>query len=96
MKSSQKEQLWNGGVYVPTVGELIEHLQEHYDHNEVVCYAIWTSDDVLEAANKEGIRVNRKEVAVILDRMQRGHNACFGINWDTIIAELHELRSLQN
>ena len=50
---------------------------------------VWTADDVQQTAKNMGLsELSRLEVSNILKALERHHDAEYGINWDTIEAEI--------
>ena len=69
---------------MPKVSEVIEMLQQHYNPDDTVAYALWEIDDVKQVAKESGQAVTDKEAANILEIAHQSQDAGSGINWGFI------------
>lgn len=60
--------------------ELVKHLTEHYDPDDVIAYDIWTVDDILETYED----CTQEQAEWILIVMDAERDACIGFNWDVV------------
>jgi acyl-homoserine lactone acylase PvdQ len=44
----------------------------------------WSTEDVLMKAEEMDIELTEEQADIILDNIERHHDACVGINWDVI------------
>ena len=51
----------------------------------------WSTEDVLHQAKEKGVKLTEDEANDILLHMERKHDACIGINWDTIDVYIDDL-----
>ena len=68
------------------VSELITRLQTYYSPDEQVCAPIWQAGDVQQVADDMEIStpLSGSQIAGVLNSMERNHDACIGITWETI------------
>jgi len=66
------------------VKDIITQLQERYTPDTELCVITWCIEDVLSQANDDGHTITEDQAAAVLVAMEDGHDACVGINWDTI------------
>lgn len=64
-----------------TKDEVLRRLERWEGHLAV---AIWTRLDVQEKAEQKNLRITDEDADLILDRLDAGHDAEYGITWDTI------------
>lgn len=64
--------------------EAIERMKNTHDLDEEIACDIWTVSDVFSCAIKREIYVSVSEAERVLRRMQKGHDANVGFNWDII------------
>jgi len=72
-----------------TINEAIAHLKT-YKGNTPCAMQLWTPPDVRAIAKQEKVRVNKDEVAAVLERVNSKQDANEGINWETIRFWLRE------
>jgi hypothetical protein len=80
------------GENMPTVKEVIKHLQRYKQSQEHIATAIWSEEDVLERAKERNIKITRKQAQDIIDRIDQKQDATTGITWDTIDCYLDDLQ----
>jgi len=76
---------------VPTVREIILHLQQNYSELDVIACAIWTEDDVIDKATQMNLVLTQYAVEEVLDRVDNEHDASVGINWDVLETTIREV-----
>lgn len=55
-----------------------------------VCLIVWCVEDVQMVCKEHGYRINIYDAEEILDIVENKHDACYGVNWDTIWAFAEE------
>ena len=70
--------------------ELIKHL-EKYDPDMEICAVLWNQLDVLNQADEMGIDCSVNAAQAIIRDMDRYHDTCVGINWETIEYFIREM-----
>jgi hypothetical protein len=73
---------------MPTTKEVIGRLNR-IKHQHVAAI-IWREDDVLELAEEEGLKCNRKRAREIIDEIDNQQDTDLGISWTTIRVYLKE------
>lgn len=76
---------------MPTVREIILHLQQNYSELDVIACAIWTEDDVIDKATQMNLVLTQYAVEEVLDRVDNEHDASVGINWDVLETTIREV-----
>lgn len=76
---------------MPTVKEVIEHLQQYRNLNEHLAAHIWSEEDVLERAKENKIKITRKQAQEIIERIDRNLDSTQGITWDTLDCYINEV-----
>jgi len=76
---------------VPTVREIILHLQQNYSDLDVIACAVWTEDDVIDKATQMNLVLTQYAVEEVLNRLDDEHNASVGINWDVLETMIREV-----
>ncbi len=71
-----------------TVEELIRHLRNNYQHDDVIAYSLWSVDDILDRARSIRIPISIGQAKEVLMSVNRHKDAAIGISWDTIDAEI--------
>jgi len=68
------------------VSELITHLQTNFSLDDHVCAPIWQAGDVQHVADDMELTapLSDEQVADVLYSLDKNHDACFGITWETI------------
>ena len=68
------------------VSELIAHLQTHYSPEDYICAPIWQAGDVQQVAEDmlAPKSLNDDQISAVLNSMEKNHDACLGITWETI------------
>ncbi len=77
-----------------TKQEAIKHIQNNIPNGEHVCMILWTREDVQEYGKKEmepPVKISNKDADMILDNIEREHDAAIGINWFCIEDEIELL-----
>ena len=69
---------------MPTVRELIKHLEESHQKNDFIAYTLWTTGDIQSRARDLGKQITRAQAADILEEMHHRQDAGIGINWDVV------------
>lgn len=49
----------------------------------------WTTGDVIDCAEEDGISLSEEEAIAVLKRVKHGHDCEIGINWDVIKNAIH-------
>ena len=78
-----------------TVGQLKRILADRTD-DEHIAYDLWFAADVedfVAAEMSHAAALTRTEANAVLDAMHRHRDACIGLNWDTVRAEIANERS---
>ena len=57
---------------------------------------IWHYEDVLHQAEEDGHILSYKDACIILDRIDRNHDASIGVNWDVISIYIDEYLEEKN
>ena len=60
-------------------------LQKEWKDNIAI---VWSTEDVIERAKEQKIKVTKSKAREVLQSMLRGHDCNYGITWDTIDAYL--------
>ena len=76
---------------MPTVREIILHLQQNYSDLDVIACAVWTEDDVIDKATQMNLVLTQYAVEEVLNRLDDEHNASVGINWDVLETMIREV-----
>ena len=66
-----------------------DYLENHSDFINIT----WSADDVLEVADERGLKLSQEQALEVLDSLEDNHDACYGINWDTIYYTLDSFDS---
>lgn len=74
-----------------TVRDLIAHLQRTYAPDDTIAAALWQAGDVQGRADERGLSISDERAAEILDQIDRQHDACHGITWETIDVWLDQI-----
>jgi hypothetical protein len=75
---------------MPTVHELISFLQQNFKPKEIVCYQLWTIEDVKSVAKENGWAISKAIAEDTLEIMNRRWDASIGLNWDVIEVYVRE------
>lgn len=69
-----------------TAEGLVKHLIRNYKDETPIAYAIWQDEDVRLRAEEIDIdgELTDEEVKAVLYSVQKNHDCCYGISWDTI------------
>ena len=78
---------------MPKVSEVIDMLQQHYNPDDTVAYALWEIDDVKQVAKESGQAVSDEEATTVLEIAHQSQDANGGINWDFISFTLDNYRN---
>ncbi len=86
---------------MPTIDELIAYLQRNYKPKDVVCYQLWTTNDIKDVAKENGWSITKAIAEATLEVMDKKWDASIGLNWDVIEVSLREaidsaLQALEN
>jgi len=75
---------------MPTVAEVIKHLEDNYSMDEHIAAPIWCKEDVLGVSYGMGKNITRAQAQQILDHMDSHHDCELGITWDTVRSEIED------
>jgi predicted nucleotidyltransferase len=75
---------------LPTIAELIVYLQRNYKPKDVVCYQLWTTEDIVDVARENGWSITKPIAEATLEVMDKKWDAGIGLNWDVIEVYVHE------
>jgi predicted nucleotidyltransferase len=75
---------------LPTIDELIVYLQRNYKPKDVVCYQLWTTEDIVDVARENGWSITKAIAEATLEVMDKKWDAGIGLNWDVIEVYVHE------
>ncbi|MGD6805813.1 MAG: hypothetical protein ACQCN4_02515 [Candidatus Bathyarchaeia archaeon] len=75
---------------MPTIKELIVYLQRNYKPKDVVCYQLWTIEDIKDVAKENGWSISKGIAEATLEVMDKKWDASIGLNWDVIEVYVRE------
>ena len=61
--------------------ETTDHLLAKRDFQ---IYIVWTKNDVMEQANRQGIELNENDCIEILESIENNYDANLGVTWETV------------
>ena len=70
---------------MPTIAEVIKHLQGYQDQEAIVCCPIWQVDDALDRAwDGFSVTLTQEQAEAVIEAADDNHDACIGINWEVL------------
>lgn len=71
--------------------EHLERLKEHIINGNVITI-IWSVEDVLYLAEENNCILTRPQAQEVLASVERGHDAEFGISWETLRYHIDDMQ----